>query len=444
MDSYPLGAKTKRSGYQTFLGTANGGTVTDLFSWTNDSGSLNVYGNFGGTLYYSAQGTADWAVCGNGTLGAGRHVGHTILNNTLILGDGLGSTRHSTDGISFTNTTLAPVGQFFEEYQKRVHIGGTASTLFYSTSNDATNWNTSGTSDSNSLQVRGAGILNGISKVADRLNCYKSSGEVKRWDGFSLVELATYSAPTSPYSVDKKDGYQFGLNRDGIVGYGGDKFKLLSNAITSQIYNNLGSAIVGSDFNSLPAATHHYDYLLTAGSSVTDGFTRYTMTNCVIKYDYLKNEFLNWSLANYPRSWHSFKDADGVQQLIFGSDNGQVFKFSGTSTTDNGSPISCNQEYVVDLQQPENDKLWRWIWIHTNPGCQAKCQIAFEDTYRRDSKRWVEIGDLTAGVTEFRIPNTPTNQARSKLMFVKFYESSKDAPFTLYGFTVDADLETRK
>lgn len=442
MISDPFGAKTKRSGYQSYLGTANGGTVIDLFSWTNDSGSLFVYSNFGGTLYQSTGGTAEWAAVGNGTLTAGNHVGYTVLNNTLILGDGAGSTRHTTNGTSLTNTTLAPVGRHFAEYQKRVCVGGTASTLFYSTSNDATNWNTSGTSDSSSLQITGAGVINGISKVADRLNVYKSSGEVKRWDGFSLVELATNSAPSSPYSIAMKEGYQFGLNRDGIVGYGGDRFKLLSNAITSQIYNNLGSAIVGSDFDTLPATCHHYDYFITAGTSVTDGFTRYTMINNVIKYDYLKNEFLNWSLANYPTSWHSYKDLTGDQQLIFGSNNGQCFKFVGTATTDNGTPISCSLEYVIDMTQPENDKLWRWLWIFTNPGCQAKCQVAFEDTFRRDSKKWIEIGDMSAGVTEFRIP-TDAN-ARSKLMFIKFYESSKDAPFTLYGFTIDADIETRK
>jgi hypothetical protein len=30
------------------------------------------------------------------------------------------------------------------------------------------------------------------------------------------------------------------------------------------------------------------------------------------------------------------------------------------------------------------------------------------------------------------------------MMFIRFYESSKDYPFTLYGFSVDADIETRK
>lgn len=445
MVSDPFGAKSKRNGYDTFLGTANGSAVTSLFSWTKDDGSLFVYRASGGLLYYSIAGTGPWTIAGNGTLGAGTsHVGHAVLNNTLILGDGIGSTRHTTSGTAFTNTTLAPVGQYFEEFQRRVFIGGTQSTASYSVSNDATNWALSGTSDSSSFEITGAGIINGVKKVADRLNFFKTSGIAKRWDGNSIVDLATESAPTSPYSLSMKEGYLFGLNRDGVVGYGGERFKMLSNAVQSQIYNNLGSAIAGTTFETAPATTHHYDYYLSTGTAIVDGLTRNTINNCVLKYDYLKNEFLDFSLANNPTAWHSFRDANKVQQLIFGDESGQCYKFVGTATTDNGSSIVCRLEYVIDMNAPEDDKLWRWIWIFTNPGCQAKCQIAFADTYRRDSKIWVEVGDLTAGVTELRIPTDRNGDPRSKLMFIKFYESSKDVPFTLYGFVVDAELESKK
>jgi hypothetical protein len=441
MVSEPYGAKTKRSGYITYLGTANGSAVTDLFSWTKNDGSLFVYRNSGGRLYHSIEGTGAWTISGNGTVTAGNHVGYAVLNDTLIVGDGAGSTRHSTNGTSFTDTTLAPVGQYFEEYQRRIYIGGTASTLFYSTSNNAADWVTSGTSDSSSFTIPGAGKMGRIFKCADRLVATKTSGIMQRWDGYSLVDMCTSQGPSSPYSVSSKEGYYFYLNRDGVNGYGGDRPKLISNPIQSQIYNNLGSAIVGTDFDTLPATTHRYDYLLSAGT-ITDSFTRNTISNAVIKYDYLKNEFLNYSLYNNPTAWHSYKDASGNQQLIFGDASGQCYKFAGTATSDNSNPISCHLEFVIDMDSPDEDKFWRWITISTNPGCQAKCQVAFEDTYRRDSKKWVEIGDLSDGVTSFRFPTD--NNARSKMLFIRFYESSKDYPFTLYGFSVDADVETRK
>src|SRR3990167_176150 len=444
MVSDPMGAKTKRSGYDTFLGTANGSAVTDLFSWTKDDGSLLVYRNSGGLLYYSTSGTGVWTIAGNGTVTAGNHVGYAILNNTLILGDGAGSTRHTTNGTSFTDTTLAPVGEHFAQYLKRVYIGGTASTVFYSTSNDVTNWNTSGTSDSSSFNIHSAGKINKVFKCADRLVGSKTSGEMFRWDGLSILDMSTNQGLSSPYSVSQKEGFYFYLNRDGIVGYGGERPKIISNAIQSQIYNTMGSAIAGSNFDTLSGVTHHYDYYLSAGT-ITDTLSRDQINNCVIKYDFMKNEFTNYSIPDYPTTWHSFKDANGVQQLVFGDSTGQCYKFVGTATTDDGVAIECKLEFVVDMTQPENDKLWRWVYVFTNPGCQAKCQLAFADTYRTDSKNWIEIGDLTAGVTEFRIPTEFQGHAsRSKFMFVKFYETSKDMPFTLYGFVVDADIETAK
>lgn len=439
--SEPYGAKSKRSGYITFLGTADGQQVNSLFSWTkNDGTSLFLYRASGTLLQYSLQGTGAWTTAVNGTISNGGHVGYAVLDNTLIIGDGVGSTRHTTNGTSFTDTVLAPVGEHFAQYQNRIYLGGTSSTLFYSTTNDATNWSTGGTADSSSLQIPGAGKIHKIFKCADRLVSSKSSGEMYRWDGYSLVDMATKQGPTSPYAVDQKEGYYFWPNRDGIQGYDGSRPRLLSNAIQPMIYNNTGSAIAGTVFDNSPAVTHRYDYLWSCGT-VTDGFTLETTTNTVIKYDMRTNEFLTWDLAHRPTAWHSYKDVNGVQQLIFGDSSGQCYQFSGTATTDAGTAISTYLEYVIDLSQPENDKLWRWFWGFFNPGCQAKIQIVIGDTYRRDSKLLQEIRDTTSGVVEVRLP---TDNARGKLLFIRVYESSKEAPFTFYGFMLDADIETRK
>ena len=434
MDSYPYGAKTKRQGYTTFLGTANGSAVTDLFSWEKNNGALNVYRVSGQKLFSSTEGTGAFTQTANGTL-SNNKVGYAVLDDTMIMGDGVGSTRHTTDGTSFTDTVLAPKGEFFAQYQNRIYIGGTSSTTFYSTTNDATNWALSGTSDSSSFTVPGAGKMGQIFKANDRLVMTKTSKLIYRYDGYNLVDTSTFLGPSSPYSVAQAEGYFMWLNQKGVFGYGGDKPQLLSNAIERQIYNRSGSAIAGATFGTAPATTHRYDYLLAAGT-VTDDFTGQTVKNAIIKYNFQKNEFLNYSFYNNPTALHSFINTDGNEKLIFGASNGQVYELE-SGNTDNGQPIEATMEFVVHLSSPELDKEFRKFYGFFNPGCNAKVQVALSDTYTRDSKKWIDIGDCVDGICEYQFPQGGN---RGKLLFVKIYENSKDPAFTCYGFAVEGDV----
>lgn len=435
MDSYPYGAKTKRSGYSTYLGTADGSAVTTLFNWTKNNGTTFFnYRASGSSLYYSAQGTGAWTLCGNGTISPGAHVGHAVLDNTLIIGDGVGSTRHTTDGTSFTNTTLAPIGEFFEQYQNRIYLGGTSSTEFYSTTNDATNWALSGTSDSSSFTIPGEGKIGRIFKVSDMLCSTKNSGEAYRWDGYSLVDTSTRMGPSSPYSVADAEGFKFFLNRLGIIGYGGGKWQLLSNPIQRQFYNNSGSAMLGTQFDTAPAEIYKYGYYLGAGT-ITDDFVGETINNAVIKYDYQKNEFWDYSLANNPTAFLKYRDADRNEQLIFGDANGQCYQFSGTVKSDNGTPIEAQMIYVTTHKVPEWQKKYNWFYGFFNPGCEAQISIAISDTYTTSRLKWIELGQANDGIVSYRFPDG----SRGRLLFVKVKESSTDAPFSFYGFAVDAE-----
>jgi len=435
VDSYPYGAKTKRVGYATFQGTADGSAVTSLFSWTKNDGSLFVYRASGSKLYHSVGGTGAWTTSGNGTITAGNHVGYAVLGDTLIVGDGSGSTRHSTNGTSFTDTTLAPIGEHFAQFQNRIYIGGTASTMFYSTTGDATNWNTSGTSDSSSLTIPGEGKISGVNNINDRIIANKTSGKMFRWDGYSLVDVSTNLGPSSPYSVSQAEGYNLWLSRLGIIGYGGAKPQLFSNPIQSQIYNDSGNGIVGTVFDTAPAVTHRYDYMVAVGT-VTDDFTSEAVNNAIIKYDFQKNEFLNYEFANFPKAFCSYKDAAGVQRLIFGDSSGQCYTFGGTAVTDNGSAIECSVEHVFHLNVPELDKKFKWYTGFFNPGCEAQVSIAISNTYTKASKKWSDLGDVVDGVVEYRFPEG----SRGKLLFVRIKEYSTTSRFVYYGSVIDADL----
>lgn len=435
------GSKRKRVGYNTFLGTADGSAVTSLWSfYKNDGTQFWLYRASGSKVYSSQQGTGAWTITGNGTISPGANVGAAVLDNTMVIGDGVGTAKWTTTGTSFIDGTLAPIAHSFEQYQNRIYAAETTSKVFYSVANDATNWNISGTTpegneqDSSSLIIPGAGKISMIFKNNDRLVAIKKGGAMFRWDGYSLLDMATELGWTSPNSAAQVEGYWMGLNRLGIFGYGGDKPEIISNSIQRQIYNNAGSAIAGSVFDTAPGVVHRYDYLVGVGT-ITDDYTKETIPNCLIKYDFNKNEFLNWSLANNPTAMHSYKDADGNQQLILAGENGQCYQLSNTATTDNEAPIEAQMMFSIDAGVLELDKRWNWLWLYFNPGCQATVQVACTDNLNPSGLSWVDIGDVSAGIVRYKFPP----QSRSKILFIRIHESSKDTPFVFYGFSYDAE-----
>lgn len=437
VNSYPHGAKSKRPGLTTYLGTADGSTVTNLFSWQkNDGTTLYTYRVSGTQIYYSTQGTGAWTACGNGDVTAGNYVGHAVLDDTLIVCDGAGSTKHTTNGTSFTDTTLAPVAVDLAQFQNRIYACGTSSTLFWSSAGDATDWNTSGTSDSSSIEIPGAGKLLSNYVVNDKLIVTKNSGIMHKWDGFNRIDMATDLGPTSPWSVQSVEGFFFWLNREGIYGFGGLKPQLLSNSIQPQIYNDAGSAIAGATFDTAPSVIHRYDYMVAVGT-ITDDYTDETINDAVIKYNFQKNEFLNYKFAVDPTAMHSFKDTSGVQTMIMGDSSGQCYQLSGTATSDNGTAIETVQEYVIDFGRPDLEKEWKWIQGFFNPGCQAQVQVAVGDSYDKEEKNWMEVGDCSTGVCETRLPDG----SMGRFLFARIYENSTDPGFSFYGFSINADIQ---
>lgn len=421
------GALKKREGYGTHLASL-GGEVTSLFNFTKNNGT--EFWNYviaGGSIFYSTQGTGAWTICGNGTLTNGARPVPTVLEETLILGDGTLATRHTTSGTDFTDTTAAPKARFFQEYQQRIWAGGTASSLFFSNVGTPTDW----TNDSSSINIPGAGRIESVFKSNDRLITTKNSGAIFRYDGDFLVDMATDLGPTSAYSVGTVEDYRFWLNRVGIFGYGGNKPEIISNPVRKLIYNDKGNGIQGTTFDNAMGVVHNYDYLLSIGT-VTDDLTDEEISDAILRYDFQLDQHHVWKFADRPTAWLSFKDENGNRQLIFSDSNGQCYKYGNRETTDNTSSIEAVMEFVIHANQPELDKEWNYLWFFFNPGCQAKVQVAAANTYTKDKKKWIDLGDSSDGVVEFK-----GSGLRSKLLFVKIYESSRNARFHFYGFSYD-------
>lgn len=438
LDSNPLGGKQKRQGYVTYLGTPDNAQVNSLFNWIkNDGTTLFNYRASGSALYYSIQGTGAWTLCGNGTINNGANVDHAVLDNNLFIADGAGSLRYTTNGTSFTSIAAAPMGaSLVSEFQGRMYANGTASqsSWFYSTS--GTSAGTDWTTDSSSLFIGGGGKIKSVLKASDRQILTKTTGQMFRWDGSSLVDMSTELGPTSKESIGKIEDYQFWLNRLGIFISNASKPQLISNAIQRQIYNNSSIGITGANFDTASGVAHRYDYYVDVGT-LTDDLVGEPIPRAVIKYNYQKNEFVNYSMYNEPTAWYSYKDTNGVQQLIFGDSTGQCYTM-GNGFTDNGKAIECSLQFIVTAGQPFLNKEWGYIEAITNPGCQAKLQIAIEDTFTAGKKKWIDIGSLSNGFNQFR-----PSGIRGKILFVRIYESSINTPFELYGINFTYNLVPR-
>src|SRR3990172_939318 len=218
-ETFPVGAKRKRPGYTTYLGTMpNGSAVQGLFNFSRNNGTqFWNYAFAGGLLYYSQQGTGDWSISGGGTFSPAGTITHAVLEDTLCVSDGVGSVFNTTTGTSFSGAAASPVAVSLEEYHQRIYAAGTASNLFWSNVGTPSDW----TNDSSSVLVPGEGKLLSIFKSADRLIANKNSGKMYKWDEFDLVDLATNLGPTSALAIGDIEDYRIFPNRRGFFGYGG-------------------------------------------------------------------------------------------------------------------------------------------------------------------------------------------------------------------------------
>lgn len=431
IESDQFGAKKKRPGYTTYLGTMpNGSVVQDLATYQQNNGTqFWNYALAGGNLYYSQQGTGAWTICGNGTLSSVGTLTTAILEDTLMVGDGVSATRHSTNGTSFTNTSAAPIAVDMEEFQNRIYIAGTANSLVWSNVGTPTDW----TNDSTSVNIPGPGKLTSLRKLSDRLITGKNSGVQHRWDGFNIFDLSTELAPTSTRSLAKVERLDFGLNRLGVYIYSGDVPELVSIPIEKQIYNDASEGIAGTTFDNAPGVAHQYEYMLSVGT-VTDDLTDEEVGDCVLVYDYQNNEWWNNKFADRPVAWLSYKDENGDQQLVF-ANGSQCYTYGGASTDDNGSTVNTVMEGIIHMNTLL-DKKWNWFRASFNPGCEAQIQVAISDKFTKESKKWINLGNAYSGNVEYRFPQG----SRGKFLYWKINEASRNARMHFYGFEFDANV----
>lgn len=479
--NFPMGGMSKRGGYQTFLNNPDNTQINALFAFTHQNGTtLQVYRAAGSLLYYSLQGTTNWAIAqgsagtsdAGGTILNGNYVDYAVLNNTMIIADG-GTPRHTTNGTQFLNTSNAPIGaQYMTQFHQRVYASdGTSSTLNYSSYGSADNWNTALPADSSSFTVPSDGAITKSYVAGDRLTIPKNKGKMFTWDDLTLTDTSTIYGPTSPRSIQQIDDYWFYIHQLGMFGFDGASKSILSNPVQRMFYNRLGGAAIGGsgvnlvNAGSALGAAFQWDYFAVCGN-MDDDFTGKLVNNCIIKYDYQKNTFVYWQFADFPTAITSFYDYLGHPQLIFGDANGDCFYYNPTTTSDNGKPIpsemiflftyasqgsSFTQNSASSISGASWQKKWNWLRAFFTPGCEINVQFAFSDSLdphrlkwssprntkeRSSPSDWFQFSD---GALEIRFPNDSNNVPRSRFLFVRYYESSNSSAWCLYGQQIDAD-----
>lgn len=460
---FPMGGLSKRPGYGTYLGTV-AGTVSTIFSFPFQNGTqLYTYMAAGSKLYYSTQGTGAWTQATPGTIKNNAYVGNCIFNNTLGIGDGNTNLWTSTDGINFSQPGSAPVAQYLAVFHNRAYTDdGTTSNTQFSVTNDITNWQNSGTSDSSSLTTTSPGANVGLFVAGDRLVITKNRGNLFNWDDTSLIDMSAIYGPSSPRSIAQIDDLWFYFNQYGIFSFDGATRTLISNPIQRQFYNKQGNGIAGTCLGTAPGASLLWDYFVAVGNT-TDDFTGRKITNNIIKYDYQKNQFMNWSFNDAPTAFHSYIDINGQKQLLFGGTAGQVFQLDLTKTSDNGASIPTEAVFLFTYASqgqtftPNSasamsgltyEKKWDWIRLFFNPGDEVNIQYAFANTLTYQHLKWSEaintrdrtggFWQVSDGVVEIRFPRDENNMPRSRFLFLRIYDDSDNSQWQYFGCQISA------
>lgn len=467
------GMIAKRPGYGTFLNSL-GAQVNSLFSFPKQDGTtLFLYAAAGSILSVSQQGTANWinaqgSTGGDigGTITNGNHVGHAILNNVMIVGDGAGSTRHTTNGTQFNNTSLAPIAQHLSQFHNRIYASdGTTSNFTYSSAGSADNWSISLPADSSSFTIPDEGAVGKHFVAGDRLVIAKTKGKLFNWDDTTLIDMSSKFGPSSPWSVANIDDTWFYMNQLGIFQTDGANRQLISNSIQNYFYNNQNSGIGTAQMGTAPGQTYFWDYFVAVGT-ITDPLVGRQINNAVIKYDFIKNHFHAWSLANAPTAMHSYIDTSNQRQFIFGDTTGQVYQLDRTKTSDNGIPIQTELVLLFNYASQQSEfsptsasavtgstwqKKWNYGRFFFQPGDEVNIQYAFSDSLTYQHLRWSEaintkIGggqfwQVSDGVVEIRFPNDSNNLPRSRFLFVRIYEDSDNSAWLYRGAQIAAEVQ---
>lgn len=346
-DIAKIGCATKRDGYSAILNVPDASEVLTLIPFEVGAYRKLIMINASGKLYCVDPTTAStWGAAILTGLSTTARWTSTVLHDSsgnpyMILGNGV-NVYKTADGVTFSAVSGAPLGKYWASYQERVYVAGVPAdedVLHWCSIGDMTNWSAVAPNDSGSLNIdkHSGGTIQNIKALNDRVVIWKKT-KIKRWDEEYLRTVMASDGLDAPYSVAEINGMAFSLDRNAIRLYDGNAPQEISSKIEDLIYGiDFGTAniprICGEVFKK--------KYYLSVGT-ITDEDSN-TISNAWIVYDYNKNAFWLYSLADQATAMTRLMCADGVQRLYFGGTAGQVWNmFNGD--TDAGVEIEGRLE----------------------------------------------------------------------------------------------------
>jgi hypothetical protein len=366
-----VGVIAKRKGYTVAMDAPSAHEVLSLIPFMVGTVKRLIMINANGSLYSADLSSSSWGAAILTGLSTTARWGWTVMSDAsgtkyMILGNGF-SVYKTTDGVTFTAVSGAPLGKYWATLYQRVYCAGVPADqdlLHWSSIADLTDWSASAPSDSSTTPIDrfSRGVIKGIVSANDRIVIYKERA-MKKWDGEYLLTPQASDGLSAPYSLSEVAGMVFSLGTESLYLYDGaipQEISLPINDIAKNIDRGTTNIerICGQGFKG--------KYYLSVGNVTDDD--GYTITNCWIVYDLFKDAFYLFSLGVQATSMCRFINGnDGAQDLYFGDSTGTVFKmFQGDQ--DNGSDMEMHfRSHKVYPGGPESSKQPEFFTLISDP-----------------------------------------------------------------------------
>lgn len=441
-DVAKIGCATKRDGYISILNAPDASEILTIMPFEVGTIRKLIMINAAGKLYVadpvsdSTWGTAKLTGLSTTARWTGAMLHDDAGVAVFIFGNGV-QTYRTSDASTFVDansTDGAPLAPFWTTWQERVYAAGVPAdkdVLHWCSIGNAKNWSAVSPSDSASLNIDkfSGGVIQNIRMVNDRIAIWKEK-LTKRWDEEYLRTVLDSNGLTAPYSLADINGMSFSLDRNAIRLYDGNVPQEISSKIEDLI---LGIDMGATNVQRICASVLNKKYLLSVGD-ITDEDGN-IITNAWIIYDYNKNAFWLYSLADQATAMVKLRCSDGVERIYFGGTAGTVFEmFSGD--TDNGTEIEAVMSSHITY--PAGTELF------INP---AKVTLAS----KRGDEMTVQLRDdnsdnvMTIGEFDKAVSSNLMDELGNDVLGleVTVTHSSKGKPI-FYGYTIGYDVEGSK
>lgn len=267
----------------------------------------------------------------------------TFLDTTVAV-NGQSGANATTDGATWVSSGgnldvgNMPAGKYVIEFKDRIYTAGVSGyldRLYYSSTptDGAISW------DDGYIDIEpeeGAGAITGLAKVPGYLLVFKERS-IKRWDTQSTYpeSLITIGAPSQSAIVQTKQTV-FYYNQRGIYETIGGYPRKISRRIQDII-----DAIPSSYYSSVSGWGDGENVYWSIGDITLDDLT---LTNCVIAYHIDSRVWALFSMPTEPLVFSSYVGSNGKEEIIYGDDDGNVFRFL-QGDDDNSADINWLLQY---------------------------------------------------------------------------------------------------